>query len=147
MRDLHQKLANSLTSLQSAPRSPYGRLLELLRDNGDQSIDALSDALEKAFKQRAARPVKPPALPKSELVERYATDLKGVRDDADLSEVLARLAGDKALAVADIKAVANAYRGTTTSYKSKADALAAIKKRHMANQRDVVKTAQIKEMF
>ena len=130
-----------------APRSPYGRLLQLLRDNGDQSLDALSDAIEKVFKKRTTRPKKPPAIPKSGLVESYAAELKGARDETQLGEVLSRLAADKAMTVADIKAVANAYRGTTSSYKSRADAVAAIKKRHLANQRDVVKAAQIKEMF
>lgn len=134
-------------SRRSEATGPYVRLLEILRKNDNRSLDELCDILDNAFADRRSRQKKIAPSGLSQAVDSYAVALRSAQDTARLEEVLNQLAGDRSLNAAEVKAVANAYRGTATRFASKSDAIAAIRKRHQMGQRDIAKSAQVKEIF
>ena len=119
-----------------------------LRQHGDRSVSELADVLGKAWAKKerksAAKATAPSSVPS---VDEFVTFLHEQRDDAVAFEAVLKQLAARSIKPVEVASVANLYRGTKSSFKSKAVAIEAIRKAWKEKQRDVAKAKLIGEIF
>jgi hypothetical protein len=123
------------------------QLAEALTNFDDADLGELKVSRRPAAKSKAAVSKKP-AQPPSGIATGYIASLQRAADDQDAFErLLDRLRADKAVKSVDLQSIANGFRGVQATYKSKTDAITAIKDFWMANNRSKSRLQRLREIF
>jgi hypothetical protein len=111
-------------------------------------MDAACDVLERSFKKRSSRGAKSIAPPNAtNAVQEYVALLREAAHEDDFERAVQHLTADKTLRASDVKAIANGYRATTSNFRSKSDAISAIRRTRATKRRDIAKARQIRDLF
>jgi len=147
-------LRASPQSLQRAEEDSLRTFLASLAPFDDLDLAAVSDALKKIKQKPAARGArgqattsKKPASTNESLVAKYVKELQDAQTPESVSSLLKRMKSDKQVKVADIKAIANRFRGFEAKFGSKKDALDAIEARALTDIRAQNRSDRIREIF
>lgn len=136
-----------LASMPDADAGEFDNFLALLEvhDPSDLSTLALSPTKRRAKSTTNGRnSVKPSAADAPGYVRR----LKETEDrPAEFASVISDLRSDKRARVADVKTIANDYRGVEDRYKTRADALLAIEKHQLSRARGRTRQQHIRDIF
>lgn len=142
-------MATSHPSLSDEDAHDLRLLIGLLEGNGDKTPADIVGALEKAWKKKTGSKKAPLANAASILnpaeVVAQLNERRG--DPLAFEQTLNSLSTNKAVKPADAADIANAFRGTSAKFRSKAAAIDAIRHAWKEWQRDVSKSTLIREIF
>jgi hypothetical protein len=123
------------------------RLAEVLAGLDDADLGELKILRKPVARSKTSTSKKVTQAP-SGIAINYVASLQRAADDQDAFErLLDRLRTDKAVKSTDLQSIANVFRGVQTSYKSKADALAAVKEAWTTNNRSKSRVQRLREIF
>lgn len=118
----------------------FAGLVQALERNGDRSIGDLVRVIDKAWpKAKAPSKKKSTASTTFDPTTWVAKLRQSQENEYAFQTLLQELAKAKALKFAEVSAIANGYRSTTKTYRSKAAAVEEIRKAWLESQRDAVK--------
>jgi hypothetical protein len=123
--------------------------LSALEPYDDLELPAIVDALTKGQARRSkSRTPRAPPAENSAAISTYVSRLSASKESQEeFNEVVGQLKADKALKVADIKAIANGFRGVSDTYKNKREAMLAIENRQLSESRGRSRQERIREIF
>lgn len=147
-------LRASPQSLQRAEEDSLRTFLASLAPFEDLDLAAVSEALNKIKWKSAPRGArgqattsKKPATTNEALAAKYVSELRDAQTPEGVSSILKRMKSDKQVKVADVKTIANSFRGFEAKFGSKKDALDAIEARALTDIRARSRSDRIREIF
>ena len=146
-------LRQASTSLPSPPpdaEPDMARLIAVLERNGERSVSELVEVIDKTWptpkvatgKKRKASPAVPfdPSA--------WVSKLRQARNDARMFQsLLQELTQSKQLKTAEVIAIANGFRSTSKSYRSRSAAVEDVQKAWLERQRDLEKVRAAGRIF
>ncbi len=142
--------ATSLHSTSLASEPEFQTLIEALERNGDRSLTDLVGAIDKAWPKPKVKAPPKRKLPRVAAIDpsQWLSKLREARGDSGTFEqLLAELAKSKQLKLPDVAAVANGFRSTNKSYRSKQLAIDDIRRAWIEERRDYEKLQSAKGIF
>lgn len=142
-----QEAATSRRSIPPSDEHELSLLIEALKRSGDRSVAELVRVVDKAWPapKTPKRKVSPiaPFDPQS-----WTSRLQHARENASAFEsVLVELLKSKQLKTAEVAAIANLFRSTTKTYKSRSAAVEDVRKTWLEGQRDQEKLRKVDSIF
>jgi hypothetical protein len=145
---LLQKAPPSLLSIPPGAEREIATLIEAVERNGERSLSELVRVIDKAWPKPKTPTAKKPTPGAPFDPSGWVARLYQARDDgATFQELLQELAKSKQLKAAEVAAIANGFRSTTKSYKSKSAAVEDLRKAWMEGRRDADKARKVDGIF